>query len=196
MSAPIFGLLLVGGKSERMGRDKALLSYGGERTQLERSASLLSAVCKKTFISLRREQHFDLPPGTDVIYDSVDEVAGPLCGILSAMAAHPEANWLVVACDLPKLKKETLQRLVSSYHLHSENLIAYKSKHGDLPEPLCAIYPSGKGGELLALAREIGRFSIRELLIIKKARLIDQDDPESLININTNEEYEAILDRQ
>lgn len=193
MSTPLYGLVLVGGKSERMGRDKALLSYDGEQNQLERTASLLNAVCGKTFISLREEQGFELPQDVGAIYDSGEGVSGPLCGILSAMAEYPSADWLVLACDLPHMSVDTLEELIGSYNERPHELTAFRNIRDGLPEPLCAIYPSGKANELLALAEELGTLSPRKLLIAKGAHLIKPDDPRSLNNINTAEEYDAFI---
>ena len=91
MSTEIYGLVLVGGESRRMGSDKALLSYDGKATQLERTAALLQSVCPRVFISQREEQPFPTPEGTEAIFDHVEEARGPLRGILSAMHAHPDA---------------------------------------------------------------------------------------------------------
>ncbi|MGB0744670.1 MAG: NTP transferase domain-containing protein [Opitutales bacterium] len=192
MYLEIYGLVLVGGQSRRMGRDKALLSYSGKQTQLERTAGLLSEVCEKVYISQRTEQTFPTPSGTLPIYDSVSAVEGPLCGILSAMAAHPEAHWLVLACDLPHLQTATLKKLIHEFASAAPKFTAYRSSHDGLPEPLCAIYPAGSAAALLALSQELGTSCPRKLLIVKEARLIDQDDPRSLDNINTAEEFDQI----
>lgn len=190
MHSNLYGLVLVGGESRRMGRDKALLSYGGGTTQLERTVGLLQAVCEKVFVSQRKEQAFQVPSGTEAIYDSVEDAKGPLCGILSAMHAHPQGHWMVLACDLPYLKVDTLEKLIRSFQSEPQQLTAYRSSHDGLPEPLCAIYPAGSDAGLLALSRELGKSCPRKLLIVKEARLIDQDDPRSLDNINTAEEFE------
>ena len=192
MDTPIFGLLLVGGKSQRMGSDKALLSYDGKQTQLERTSELLKSVCAKVFVSQRKEQGFPTPDGTEAIYDSVETVRGPLCGILSAMHTHPHAHWLVLACDLPNLAQPTLEKLIFEFQSEAPQLTAYRSSHDSLPEPLCAIYPSGSDTGLCSLAQELGKSCPRKLLIVKEARLIDQDDPRSLDNINTAEEFKAL----
>lgn len=189
MNAPIYGLLLVGGESRRMGRDKALLTYHGETTQLERTAALLQLVCARTFLSQRPEQAYPLPAATERVDDSVAEVKGPLCGILSAMRAHPEAHWLVLACDLPRLETDTLQKLIRVFKAGPPRLTAYRSTHDGLPEPLCALYPAGTGPELQALAEALGKHCPRKLLIVKEAVLVEQDDPRSLDNINTADEY-------
>jgi len=189
MTDPIYGLVLVGGQSQRMGRDKALLTYGDAGTQLERTSALLQNVCPKVFISQREEQAFPTPEGTEAIYDSIDTAQGPLCGILSAMRAHPKAHWLVLACDLPFLQTTTLKKLIAEFQQESPQLTAYRSTHDDLPEPLCAIYPSGSDAGLLALSQELGKSCPRKLLIVKEAALVEQDDPHSLDNINTAEEF-------
>ena len=189
MNQPIYGLVLVGGKSQRMGSDKALLRYGKQGTQIEHTSTLLDTVCDRVFISQRTEQRFECPAIAKPIYDSIDDVKGPLCGILSAMAAHPNAHWLVLACDLPFLTQATLEKLSLEFQQHLPQLTAYQSTHDGLPEPLCAIYPSGSDAELLALSQELGKSCPRKLLIIKGARLIKQDHPNSLDNINTATEY-------
>lgn len=189
MSQKIHGLVLVGGESRRMGRDKALLSYDGGSTQLERTAGLLQSVCDRTFVSQRAEQAFATPSGSEAIYDSVEDAKGPLCGILSAMRTHTDAHWLVLACDLPYLQSATLEKLIREFRAAPPQLTAYRSSHDGLPEPLCAIYPAGSDATLLALSKELGKSCPRKLLIVKEARLIDQDDPRSLNNINTAEEF-------
>ncbi|MGJ8638095.1 MAG: molybdenum cofactor guanylyltransferase [Opitutaceae bacterium] len=193
MNLPIYGIVLVGGKSERMGSDKALLKYGDQGTQLERTADLLRSVCDQVFISQRSEQNFECPEDVKAIHDTIESVKGPLCGILSAMAAEPKAHWLVLACDLPFLEKATLEKLITEFRSTEPQLTAYKSTHDGLPEPLCAIYPSGSDATLQELARELGKSCPRKLLIIQDARLINQDNPSSLDNINTAEEYAQIL---
>lgn len=179
-----------------MGRDKALLAYTGSETQLERTAGLLQAVCTRTFVSLRREQRFPIPSGVAPLFDALDDVHGPLRGILSAMNEFPEADWLVLACDLPKLQIATLEKLIASYRaLPEPQLLAYRSHHDGLPEPLCAIYPAGQAAALHQLAQELGKSCPRKLLILKNAALIELEDPESLDNINTPEELAAVRNR-
>lgn len=175
-----------------MGRDKALLRYHGDATQLERTAELLQSVCSRVYVSQRADQPFVPPANTQAIYDSVETVSGPLRGILSAMQKEPQAHWLVLACDLPFLSQATLEKLILAFKQQPPQLTAYRSSHDDLPEPLCAIYPSGSDQQLSQLAAQIQKSCPRKLLILLQAFLIDQDDPRSLDNINTVDEYESL----
>jgi len=192
MTREIHGLVLVGGQSRRMGRDKALLRYDGTQTQLERTITTLQAVCPRVFVSQRKEQAYALPLAAEPIYDSMDDVHGPLRGILSAMFAHPDADWLVLACDLPFLQTSTLTKLINHYRVGcGEAPLAYRSSSDGLPEPLCAIYPASLAPVLHRKATEKGKSCPRRLLIQLDAPLLDQDDPRSLDNINTPEAYHA-----
>jgi len=193
MTFPIHGLVLAGGESRRMGRDKAMLRYNGQATQLERGCGLLAEVCERVFVSHRPDQDFSLPAQVSAIRDEGDELRGPLRGIVSALRAHPEAHWLVLACDLPRLDRPALEKLIARFRQSPPRLLAYRSSHDGLPEPLCAIYPSGCDEILVRRARERGTSCPRKILILEKAELVEQDDPRSLDNINTPEEFSAIL---
>ncbi len=182
---PLYGLVLAGGTSRRMGRDKAALAYRGQ-AQLARTFDLVSRHCVRTFVSVRREQTGDpsragYPQIVDVIED-----AGPIAGIAAAQGAHPDAGWLVVACDLPFLDDAAIELLVARRGGHP--ITAYRSTHDGLPEPLCAIYePSTRAGVLEAIT--LGRHCPRKFVIASGVPLLEQPDPSALDNVNTPEEF-------
>jgi molybdopterin-guanine dinucleotide biosynthesis protein A len=183
---PIYGLILAGGASKRMQRDKAALKIQG-KTQLVRAFELLSRYLQRVFVSVRADQTSDptrahLP----LIVDSV-EGAGPITGIRSALAAHPEVAWLVLACDLPFVSDAAIEELLRRRD-PSALATAYKSAHDGLPEPLCAIWEPA-AAPLLAEYQAAGGHCPRKFLIRHGAPLIDPPDPRALDNVNTPEEY-------
>jgi cyclic pyranopterin phosphate synthase len=100
------GLLLAGGRSARMGTDKAALRHPDGRTLARRAYDLLlEAGCETIVLSLRHDQ--ELPPGLEglaeitVVRDPVGRSEGPLTGMITGMALRPDADWLVLATDLP-----------------------------------------------------------------------------------------------
>jgi molybdopterin-guanine dinucleotide biosynthesis protein A len=188
---PVNGLLLAGGASQRMQRDKAALLYCG-RTQLERSFDLLSRHVGQAYLSVRREQT-DEPTrrGRPQIIDSV-EGGGPIVGIRSAFTLRNDCAWLVIACDLPFLTDDTLEFLLR-HRDPAAPAIAYRSSHDGLPEPLCAIYEPRCGGLLEAYAAAGGHCP-RKFLINNNARLLQPVDARALDNINTPQEYAAALE--
>jgi len=180
--APVYGLVLSGGKSKRMGQDKALLERGGQ-SQLAFMMSLLEPLVERVFVSTRDEQKDDSERRQFAqIVDQYDDM-GPLAGILSALDAYPDVDWLVVACDLPNIRVETIRHLLASRSV-DHPFTAYVSSHDGLPEPLCAIYRSGSADTLRAFSDD-GIHCPRKILIRSDTRLIEQLDPASLDNINT-----------
>ncbi|MDJ0919142.1 MAG: molybdenum cofactor guanylyltransferase [Woeseiaceae bacterium] len=178
----IYGLVLAGGKSRRMGVDKALLVHDGE-SQLARTVAMVDGVAERTFVSTRAEQS-DEPERAkfEQIIDQYDDM-GPVAGVLSAMDAHPDVDWLVVACDLPNISPRTLSVLLAERG-GGKPFIAYRSLHNELPEPLCAIYSEGSN----AIVRDFAERGVRcprKIMINSDTHLIDQPERDALDNINT-----------
>lgn len=182
---PLHGLVLAGGMSSRMGRDKACLVHPDGRTLARRGHDLLrDAGCDHVWLSLRGDQK--IPSGFSdvrdlgVIRDPEGRGGGPKVAIMAAMLHCPEADWLVIACDLPRLDLAALHHLVSSKR-DGERFLAYQSELDGLPEPLCAMYASAS----LALFQEPASGSLRALLMRHGCRLLEPITPRSLENANT-----------
>jgi molybdopterin-guanine dinucleotide biosynthesis protein A len=179
---PVYGLVLSGGKSKRMGQDKALLERDGQ-SQLTYMMSLLEPLVERLFVSTRDEQKDESERRQFAqIIDRYDDM-GPLAGILSAMDAYPDVDWLVVACDLPNIRVETIRYLLANRSA-DHPFTAYVSSHDGLPEPLCAIYRCGSAETIRAFSDD-GAHCPRKILIRSDTCLIEQLDPSSLDNINT-----------
>jgi molybdenum cofactor guanylyltransferase len=185
---PIFGLVLAGGRSRRMGRDKALIEQGGV-SLLEHAFRLADALTDGARVSVRADQALD--PGRRRFPQVVDRYSdmGPVAGILSALQAEPEADWLVIACDLPNLDRRTVSLLLEQAPPDAP-LTAYRSAVDGLPEPLCAIYRSGSEA-LIAPFVERGIFCPRKILIHNDAVLLDLPERDALLNVNTPQELAA-----
>lgn len=186
-AANIFGLLLTGGRSTRMGEDKAALTYH-ETSQLEHGYELLASCCENVFVSLREE-----PPDRESLRAHphiVDRFLGfgPMGGILSAMTAYPDAAWLVLACDMPFVDASTLRTLLSGRDVDRIGT-AFIASDG-APEPLCALYePLSRATLHASMSRS--RYSLRDILRDADACLLTLSDPEVLRNANTPQERNA-----
>jgi len=188
--APLFGLVLAGGASTRMQRDKAAIEYHGQ-SQLHWTFHLLSRVCAATFVSVRPDQREEpTRAGLPQILDRQPGI-GPIAGIEAALHAHPKAAWLVVACDLPFLNEQTLRRLVASRD-PSKIATAFKSSHDGLPEPLCAIWEPAAREPVLAFVAA-GKQCPRKFLINADTLLLDLPDARALDNVNTADEYRSTV---
>jgi molybdopterin-guanine dinucleotide biosynthesis protein A len=190
---PLFGLVLAGGRSTRMGRDKAALPYGDDTPQLERAVALLGKHVERVFVSVRAEQAGDPLRARFAQIKDTHENIGPIAGLLAAQAQHPQAAWLVLACDLPLLDDASLTHLVSGRGA-ARAATAYRSSHDGLPEPLCAIYEP-RSREALSDWVAAGKECPRKFLSSADTALLDEPNPRALDNINTPREYGAAIDQ-
>lgn len=191
MMPPLVGLVLAGGFSRRMGRDKALMSYHGT-PQYVWTARLLEACCSEVMISCREGQLVPAESSDHYVrlHDRV-EGQGPITGILAAMEARPDAAILAVACDLPRLTASTIKHLVDSRD-HTKLATCFRSEREPLPEPMCAIYePAMKPVFEQALSRDVR--CPRKVLIQSGDRVqaFPVREPGALDNANSPADFAA-----
>jgi molybdenum cofactor guanylyltransferase len=129
-------LLLAGGESRRMGRDKATIELGG-RPLWERQLELLRALRpEKIFVSVRSTPKW-LPDTVELIIDD-EPSRGPLSGLTRGLAEMQTTHLLVLAVDMPFL---TAGELGSLWGRASEGRGVVPTI-GEQAEPLAAIYPA------------------------------------------------------
>ncbi len=195
----ISGIILAGGSSSRMGRNKALLSLPGNKnvTFVEHQASLLQEYCSETLIVARdqvlAEQY--VFPGVRVIVVETPSI-GPLMGVYSGLREISTTHALVVAVDLPFIQPDLLTFLLS-LPLPADTLLIPLVQ--DIPQVLLGIYPRS----ILPVVEEQlrqGRRDVRYLLelfpvvYVEEARLL-QVDPQlrTFINVNTPQELRELF---
>ncbi len=185
----LLGLVLCGGKSTRMGEDKSIIEYHG-MPQRNYVYKLLSKVCSRTYFSIREDQLSEIPDHALYIIDK-NEYKGPYNGLLSAHAAHPEAAWLVLACDLPLMDAVSLQSLVAARN--NEVATAFATSESGLPEPLAAIWePEGLARSVEFLTS--GRVTCpRKFLIGQSPELVYPENDSILMNANSKEDYNEVF---
>jgi len=114
-----------------MGTRKETLQWYDE-PERDRLGKLLSQVTDQVFFSQKEEG------GENIIADG-ELGFGPLAGMYAAHQRFPEADWLVLSCDLPLVDLDHLQQLLNSYQQELKSL-AFESRFDGKSEPLCAIY--------------------------------------------------------
>jgi len=149
-TTPLYGCVLIGGKSQRMGAPKHLLVHR-QKTWLERTVDQMTAVCHDVVIcgrgdipsSLARQPRLSDPP----------DVQGPMAGILACLRWLPNAAWLVAACDLPNLSRPALEWLLSQ---RAPGIWGVMPRIANSPglEPLLAYYDGRCHGLLEALVAQ------------------------------------------
>ena len=186
--APLYGLVLAGGKSQRMGEDKGLIDYHG-LPQRAYMAQQLEGICDQVFYSLRTEQ--EAPANGQIIRDSISGL-GPFGAIVSAFREHPDAAWLVVACDLPMLDQEGLRALAQKRN-PSKIATAFHNPATGWPDPLVTIWEPRAYTILLQFLAQ-GYSCPRKVLINSPVEVIEADNPQILLNANSPAERKEVLE--
>lgn len=185
---PLKALLLTGGKSTRMGQDKAFLEYHG-KPQINYMYDLLKSRVGEVFISCRDKAEYPGFADGDYLEDRL-EGFGPLGGIVTAQAEDAKCAWLVVAVDLPFVNEKVLDELLSKRN-HFKAATAFKSNFQEFPEPLMTIYEPHSRHRIFKFLG-LGYSCPRKVLINSNVELLDQGNPRWLDNANTPEEFEEI----
>lgn len=192
-------LILAGGQSRRMGRDKALLTVEGV-SLLRRTWDIGQALTSSVWVVTSRVRTYRhlLPETAGWISEPLpaptESPPGPLVAFTRALA-QIDADWvLLLSCDLPALRVEVLQRWVQQLSERSSNVVAYLPRHPKGWEPLCGFYRSTCLPRLETYVAAGGR-SFQPWLAHQSAQAIPDIPMEMLINCNTPEEWAAYGDR-
>ena len=176
------GFVLAGGRSSRMGRDKALLPLEGS-TLIDRiAARVLDAAGSVTIIG-SPEKYGSV--GYPVIPDAVLE-CGPLGGVYTALRST-EAEWnLIVACDMPDVTADLLKDLLAIASRSEADCVVPESVTG--LDPLCAVYRRRCAGPAYAA---ISRKSLKmhDFVSSLHAEKWPVSEPALLANVNTPEQW-------
>ena len=188
----LYGLVLSGGKSTRMGQDKGAIQYH-DLPQREHLYNLLSQVCSRTFLSIRKDQTNEISTGIDRIIDK-DEYKGPFNGLLTAHSMYPGVAWFVIACDLPLIDLNAINRLINLRD-PSKVATAFATRESGLPEPLAAIWePGGLAGSIDYLKHATSSCP-RKYLINSDTKLVFPKDDIVLMNANSEEDYREVISK-
>ncbi|HXH13048.1 MAG TPA: molybdenum cofactor guanylyltransferase [Alphaproteobacteria bacterium] len=185
----VTGVILAGGKSRRMGRDKAFLPFG-RGVLIERVIAVLRRVTDEILlITNTPEQYhrFALPMFADVIPE-----AGSLGGIYTGLVYARTPYSLCLACDMPFVKPEFL-RFLCGIAPEADVVIP---RNADDFQPLCAVYAQACR-EPIQQCIQRGRLKITNFFDQVRVRVVEGEelaryDPQDLMffNANTPEEYE------
>ncbi|OAV45864.1 hypothetical protein A3850_009175 [Lewinella sp. 4G2] len=180
-------MILTGGKSTRMGEDKAGLIYRNGQSEADRLAQLCEERGLETYFSVSE------PSGLDNELPDRFVGLGPLGAIATAFLYNPDAAWLVLACDLPLVDGPVIDQLMNTRD-SSQLATAIRGGSKPFPEPLIAIYEPRAYARLLQFL-SIGYACPRKVLINSDVAEVVLEDETPLTNANTPNERRAVLER-
>ncbi|CAM3986022.1 molybdenum cofactor guanylyltransferase [Saccharibacillus endophyticus] len=146
------GVLLAGGLSRRFGSPKAFARLSGEgadgRMFYERALDALREACDTVLVVASRELENRFPPHLDVCTDLPQmEGRGPLAGICTAMRKHPNARYVVMACDMPFIGAADVRKLLETAgNVPAADVVAVRT--AEAPVPLFSVWRHGAADRL------------------------------------------------
>lgn len=187
----VTAFVLAGGRSSRMGSDKALLSFGGQ-TLLERTLQSAYAVAEQVYIVGPTPRYAKFGNVVEDIYQD----CGPLGGIHAALSATATEWNLMLSVDMPLMAAGFLCWLIQTANT-AEELIVVPDAMGGL-QPLCAVYRRNVRDPAEQTLKS-GDYNISHLFAAVPTRQIPLQEiiaagfsPDLFRNVNTSEEYEAL----
>ena len=192
------GIILVGGRSTRMGRDKASLPLpdNTNTTFVEHLVTLLTAQCSEVVLVARNStqarlyEYLNIP----IVADETPDI-GPLMGVYTGLHTIQASHALVTAVDMPFVQPAMVAFLLSQPHAENTLLVPIAN---DIPQVLFAMYPRVILPVIEGRLRA-GRRAPRSLLEVAPVHYIDEAqlrsiDPQlrSFVNVNTPEDYSPL----
>lgn len=187
--SPVTGLILAGGRSRRMGVDKAFLPMG-DATAIDVLHGQLSLWCDHISVVTSRDrlEHYR---AYSVIPDELSD-QGPLMGLCSGLAASATEVNIVVACDIPLIEPLLLARMLSLSEANDIVIASLPASRGD--QPLLGVYKRS----ILPAARQLlaaGHRRVAELFGLSKTERVVVEDDGWYTNLNTPREYHRFVER-
>ncbi len=183
----VTGIILAGGKSKRMGRDKRTLEIKGSRF-IDRVYSVFSEFCSQIIVSYSTpESKLDL--NAEAVFDEVANY-GPVAGICSALKRARHEIVALAPVDTPALTSEVYMKMLRKI----EGYNAVVPKNGRFIEPLIAVYRKEPLLESCTLSMKYGEKSVHKVVHrMKNVNFVDireiSPDLLSFENVNTPEDY-------
>lgn len=213
-SVSLSAIILAGGKSSRMGKDKALLTVGGVPL-LRLVYDVAIALCDSVYVVTPwSERYQDLLPvscqfiqevplaianPSDIISSSSKVTSplphGPLVGFVQGLT-QVKTDWvLLLACDLPRLRVEVLQNWADQLVGVEAEAIALLTRHAKGWEPLCGFYRRSCLPALREYVNQGGR-SFQDWLAQHPVQLLSLPDTQMLFNCNTPDDFTAVISNE
>jgi len=183
-------IIFAGGKSSRMGEDKALLPFGDAKTLTEFQLQKFQAHFDNIYISCKNKEkfHFD----ANFIEDNpLYHDSAPLIGLISVFETLDCDEIFVLSVDAPFFEKEHFEKLLAE-NADDTSIIVAKSSNG--PEPLCAIYKKEILPIMIELAEE-KRYKLSGLFEKTETKYVTFAHEDIFANLNFPQDYQKALQR-
>lgn len=173
----VTGIILAGGKSERMGSDKALLDLNGTH-MIQKSIDALRPICQEIFLISNNDRlsEFGLP-----VFQDIHKNIGPVGGLHTGLFNASNETCVVLSCDLPNIETSILFTLLQEFEFHN----AVVSECAGRVHPLVGIYRKSSWYDMNTFVQE-GKVKLLDCIKALKAEKIEFSDEKAAYFFNMN----------
>jgi molybdopterin-guanine dinucleotide biosynthesis protein A len=181
-------VIFAGGKSSRMGEDKALLPFAGFDTLTQYQLSRLNKIFKNVYISCKDKAKFDFE--ANFIEDlQTDSIFAPTAGFVTIFKELKDESFFVLSVDAPFVSMKEIEKIISQDFVHADATIA-KSACGI--EPMCGIYHRSLEGQFTNMLKD-NNHKLGFLLKSSNTTFVDFENDEAFLNLNSPDDYKKAL---
>lgn len=185
----LYGLVICGGESTRMGTDKSLLVYY-QKPQHEHVADLLAPLCERVMLCCNAEQYKTFRTSYPKLADLPGFAgAGPMSGLLSAFETFPDNDFLVAGCDYPYLTTDELANFL--HGTDKDSIAAAFYNQNAFYEPLLGWYSRNAGNALLNAFENSSR-SLQRFLQAEHAGQYRPLLEKTMRSVDTMDDFRAV----
>ena len=181
-------VIFAGGKSSRMGKDKALLPFGGFDTLTEFQLKRLQKIFKKVYISCKSKEKFNLD--AHYIEDvASDDVYAPTTGFIAIFDALKEDAFFALSVDAPFVDEDIISKLIIE---DSKELDACIAQTNSGIQPMCGIYHHSLQNSFVKMLQE-DNHKLGFLLKNSNTKFIHFEEDKNFLNLNNPTQYQEAL---
>ena len=181
-------VIFAGGRSSRMGEDKALLPFADFKTLTEYQLDKLQKIFTNVYVSCKTKDKFDF--NTSFIEDvKTDNIFAPTAGFIAIFKELKQESFFAISVDAPFISKEVIEKIIEKDSTDADATIA-KTAFG--MQPMCGIYHWSLEDKFKQMLQE-DNHKLGYLLKSANTNFIYFEDEKPFLNLNNPEEYKEAL---
>ena len=188
-------VIFAGGKSSRMGEDKALLPFGSSPTLTQFQLQNLQKLFSSVYISCKDKDKFDFKADfiedikTDILNQGGQTIFAPTTGFVAIFKELKVESFFAISVDTPFISKNEIEKIIENDNPHAEATIASLACG---IQPMCGIYHRSLENKFIQMLKQ-DNHKLGFLLKNSNTTYVNFEDEKPFLNLNNPQEYKEAL---
>jgi len=182
-------IIFAGGKSSRMGEDKALLPFGESPTLTQFQLQKLQKIFKNVYISCKNKDKFESLDANFIEDVQSNNIFAPTTGFIAIFEKLKEDCFFAISVDTPFISENEVKKIIENDNPHADATIA---KLACGIQPMCGIYHRSLESKFVEMLKE-NNHKLGFLLKTSNTTFVNFEDEKPFLNLNNPHEYKRAL---